>query len=140
MKEDQTVINGTDFTMSPPVIDRPSSPERIGFEPERKGFEPERKGYEKAPSQLEPLFPKTETEAYRSDWHGIQGDFVDDPKRAVEQADRLVATLIQRLESQFANERKGLEEGWSKNGDASTEDLRLAFRKYRAFFDRLLSL
>ncbi len=77
MKEDQPVIKGTDFTMSPPVIDRPSSPER--------GFQ--------NPSQLEPLFPRIETETYRSDWHGVQGDFVDDPKRAVERADNLVATV-----------------------------------------------
>jgi hypothetical protein len=126
MKEDQPVIEGTGFTMNPAVVDRPSSPER--------------EGAGRVPSQLEPLFPRIETEAYRSDWHGIQGNFVDDPKRAVEQADKLVATTIQRLASQFTTQRKLLEEGWSKNGDASTEDLRQALRRYRAFFDRLLSL
>jgi len=126
MNENQSGIKGADFTMNPPIVDRPSSPERANLQ--------------KAPTQLDALFPTVETEAYRSNWHGIQGDFVDDPKRAVQQADQLVATVIQRLESQFANERKRLEEGWSKNGDASTEDLRQALRRYRAFFDRLLSL
>ncbi len=126
MNENQPGIKGADFTMNPAVVDRPTSPERTNLQ--------------KAPAQLDALFPKVETEAYRSNWHGIQGDFVDDPKRAVQQADQLVATVIQKLETQFATERKRLEEGWSKNGDASTEDLRQALRRYRAFFDRLLSL
>jgi hypothetical protein len=64
---------------------------------------------------------------------------VDEPRRAVEDADNLVATTMSRLAEVFADERKKLEGQWDK-GDISTEDLRLLLQKYRSFFNRLLSL
>ena len=88
----------------------------------------------------EPLFPGNETEQFRSRWHDIQGDFVDEPRRAVEQADQLVASVIQRLAQVFADERSRMEHEWSQGQDVSTEDLRQALRRYRSFFDRLLSV
>jgi hypothetical protein len=65
--------------------------------------------------------------------------FVDEPRRAVEQADALVADLMQRLASVFSDERKSLEGQWDRGDDVSTEDLRVALQRYRSFFDRLLS-
>jgi hypothetical protein len=47
---------------------------------------------------------------------------------------------MDRLAKSFAQERTQLESQWSGGGDASTEDLRVAIRKYRSFFDRLLSV
>src|SRR5712672_2997695 len=88
----------------------------------------------------EPLFPGEESERFRSSWHDIQGSFVDEPRHAVEKADELVATVIQRLAAVFANERNTLEAAWEKGNDVSTEDLRQALRRYRSFFDRLLSV
>ena len=38
----------------------------------------------------------------------------------------------------FANERAALEHQWAEGADVSTEDLRVALRRYRSFFDRLL--
>jgi len=76
----------------------------------------------------------------RHQWDGIQGGFVDEPRRAVEQADALVASTIKRLADMFASERAKLEGQWDKGGDASTEDLRMAFQRYRSFFYRLLSI
>lgn len=38
------------------------------------------------------------------------------------------------------NEREALESQWDGGEDISTEDLRQGLRRYRAFFDRLLSL
>jgi len=86
------------------------------------------------------LFPGNETENFRSRWHDVQGAFVDEPKHAVEQADQLVASVIQRLTEVFAEERNKMEREWSKGQDVSTEDLRQALRRYRSFFDRLLSV
>jgi len=40
----------------------------------------------------------------------------------------------------FAKERSNLEATWSRGGEVSTEDLRQALRRYRSFFDRLLSI
>jgi hypothetical protein len=87
-----------------------------------------------------PLFVSQEAEDFRHRWNDIQTGFVDEPRQAVERADELVASAIKRLAEIFAKERSALEEQWARGGDASTEDLRLALRRYRAFFDRLLSV
>jgi len=87
-----------------------------------------------------PLFAERETEDLRSQWNEIQANFVDEPRKSVEAADGLVASAIQRLAESFASERSNLEDQWARGGDASTEDLRLALRRYRSFFDRLLSV
>ena len=86
-----------------------------------------------------PLFPDRDLEALRSEWLGIQGRFVDEPRASVEAADHLVASTVQRLAESFARVRDTLEKQWGE-GDVSTEDLRQALRRYRSFFDRLLSV
>jgi len=58
----------------------------------------------------------------------------------VQEADSLVATAMKRLAEQFALERSTLEGQWDRGGDVSTEDLRIALRRYRSFFGRLLSV
>ena len=87
-----------------------------------------------------PLFSGSDAEGFRSRWTEIQGGFVDDPRSSVERADGLVAEVIKNLADAFATERGGLEQRWQQGGDPSTEDLRVALRRYRTFFDRLLSV
>ena len=87
-----------------------------------------------------PLFAANDTQDFRSRWEKIQIGFVDEPRKAVEQADELVASTIKRLAEMFAGERQKLEAEWDKNDNVSTEDLRIALRRYRSFFDRLLSV
>ena len=72
-------------------------------------------------------------------WREIQTGFVDEPRRAVEEADALVADLMQRLAESFSRERQALEGQWDRGDDVSTEDLRVALQRYRSFFDRLLA-
>jgi hypothetical protein len=72
-------------------------------------------------------------------WKDIQAEFVDEPEQAVQQADALVAELMQRLAAMFAAERTGLEKRWAGGGQVSTEDLRQGLRRYRSFFERLLA-
>jgi hypothetical protein len=93
-----------------------------------------------SPNSHPALFPQNEGEDFRSRWHDVQSRFVDEPRHAVEEADQLVAAVISRLAEVFAGERDGLEREWSKGQDVSTEDLRQALRRYRSFFDRLLSM
>jgi hypothetical protein len=88
----------------------------------------------------EPLFPPQETQQLRDRWHSIQAGFVDEPRKAVEDADSLVAATMKRLAEIFASERDRLESQWDRGDDVSTEDLRVALRRYRSFFDRLLSM
>ena len=87
-----------------------------------------------------PLFPANELEELRSRWSGVQTAFVDEPRRAVEQADGLVASAMKRLAEVFAEERSKLEQQWDGGGNVSTEDLRIALQRYRSFFHRLLSI
>jgi len=87
-----------------------------------------------------PLFEQGALEDFRSRWGAIQTGFVDNPGGAVKQADELVAAVMTRLAEVFADERANLEHAWAKGDDVSTEDLRVALRRYRSFFDRLLSV
>ena len=87
----------------------------------------------------EPLLPSKDGDRFKSRWHEIQASFVDEPQRSVEQADALVADLMQRLAATFSEERDRLEAQWANGDDVSTEDLRVALTRYRSFFDRLLS-
>jgi hypothetical protein len=72
-------------------------------------------------------------------WKDIQAEFVDEPEQAVQEADALVAELMQRLAAMFANERAGLEKRLAGDQQVSTEDLRQGLRRYRSFFERLLA-
>jgi hypothetical protein len=87
-----------------------------------------------------PLFAGTEANELRSRWDAIQVGFVDEPRGAVEQADNLVAGTMKRLAEVFSAERSKLEGQWDQGENVSTEDLRLALRRYRSFFARLLAI
>jgi hypothetical protein len=87
----------------------------------------------------QPLLPGDEGERFTTRWREIQAGFVDEPRRSVEQADTLVADLMQQLATSFSSERERLEAQWDGGDDVSTEDLRVALTRYRSFFDRLLS-
>jgi hypothetical protein len=86
------------------------------------------------------LFPNNELDDLRSRWSTVQNAFVDEPRRAVEQADGLVASAMKRLAEVFAEERSKLEKQWDRGDNVSTEDLRIALQRYRSFFHRLLSI
>ena len=86
------------------------------------------------------LLDKDKAEEFRSRWQEIQTSFVDDPHRSVENADDLVANVMDSISEAFADERTYLEGQWNQGMQASTEDLRLAITRYRSFFNRLLSL
>jgi hypothetical protein len=102
--------------------------------------EPETLDKAAAISKPMPLFSESEMGDFRTQWSKVQTGFVDEPRRTVEDADKLVAAVMQRLAEGFANERSGLEKQWDRGDDVSTEDLRVALQRYRSFFDRLLKL
>jgi hypothetical protein len=102
--------------------------------------EPETLDRAAAVSEPTPLFSESEMGDFRSQWSKLQTGFVDEPRRTVEDADKLVAAVTQRLAEGFANERSGLEKQWDRGDNVSTEELRIALQRYRSFFDRLLEL
>jgi hypothetical protein len=99
------------------------------------GLKPGRSG---SPSVA--LLGSREARDLRTRWSEVQIGFVDEPRQAVEQADALVAEVMQRLAEVFSSERAELERQWSQGDDVSTEDLRVALQRYRSFFDRLLTV
>ena len=114
------------------IVDSANSPDELPTDkpspdaPAARGADEER---------LASLFTEEAAAAFRSRWNVVQQGFVDDPQNAVRQGDELVAQVIKSLAETFATQRTALE------GDrVSTEDLRLALRRYRSFFERLLSI
>jgi hypothetical protein len=80
-----------------------------------------------------------EQERFAARWQEIQAGFVDEPRRAVQDADALVVDMMDRLARMLASEREQLELPGEK-GEVSTEDLRQGLRRYRALFERLLAV
>ena len=114
--------------------ERASSDDPTNVEGERPaGAEPS------GDEQPEPLLGNEDTESFQARWREIQVRFVDEPRDSVKDADGLVAELMQRLAGSFSEERNRLEGEWERGSEVSTEDLRVALKHYRSFFNRLLS-
>lgn len=88
----------------------------------------------------ERMLPPSEAADFRRRWESIQTSFIDSPKESVEEADRLVADLSDRIATGFRAQRTELESRWHRGEKISTEALRQSLQRYRDFFDRLLKL
>jgi hypothetical protein len=89
--------------------------------------------------ERERLIPQERTDEYTARWDTLKGGFVDEPRQAVAAADQLVQELLDELQEVFRTQRQGLEQGLDAD-QTSTEDLRVALRRYRSLFDRMLSV
>jgi hypothetical protein len=87
----------------------------------------------------EPLVAPAEAVDFKARWDVIQQGFVDDPRSAVTDADKLVSDVLERLSATFDEQHRTLEGQWS-DGEPDTEALRSALQRYRAFFERLLTI
>ncbi|MFE2972236.1 hypothetical protein ACFXKC_53560 [Streptomyces sp. NPDC059340] len=101
---------------------------------QRQATAPGAPAEDEAPQLLTP----EDEEGFRLRWQEVQNRFLDDPRDAVHTADALVADVMQKLAATFADHKQELEGQWSRGEQANTEDLRLALRHYRSFFNRLL--
>jgi hypothetical protein len=90
-------------------------------------------------NDLVPLFPTELAEEFRGNWDAVQIGFVDDPRQAVQKADELVNQVLHSLSESFSGERSRVEAQLAQ-ADPTTEDLRMALRRYRSFLHRLLAL
>jgi hypothetical protein len=86
------------------------------------------------------LFGERDLSELRSRWNDVQAAFVDDPRACVQKADSLVSSAVEQLTASFGQTRSRLEDQWSRGEEASTEDLRIALKHYRDFFDRILAV
>ena len=146
--EAESTASAPDVQAPPPLVetsrerserDERSAPTASEEPPEsrRSTVEAEERGVDTGAS--EPLLPFESSVDFQRRWEGVQTRFVDEPRGAVEDADGLVAELMQQLAEGFAQERELLEAQWGRGEDISTEDLRVALQRYRSFFQRLLS-
>jgi uncharacterized protein involved in copper resistance len=137
-----STVNETDEAQPRSAGQQPGVP-RASQNPPPPSAAPRSQSPQSASSQAGPqdthLFDEEELRDFRARWDQVQTSFVDEPRHAVEQADALVGTVVKRIADQFADERRKMEEQWGRGQNVSTEDLRQGFRRYRAFFDRLLS-
>ena len=85
------------------------------------------------------LFGRDAVDGLRARWIELQAAFVDEPRSAVQQADQLVAEVMQTMTSALSASKQQLEGQWQREGAADTEDLRQAMRQYRSFFNKLLN-
>ncbi|OLC53068.1 MAG: hypothetical protein AUH85_14985 [Chloroflexi bacterium 13_1_40CM_4_68_4] len=77
---------------------------------------------------------------FRTRWSRVQESFVDDPRRSIEQAGMVVQDVIRELGAASAKEKSELERRVASGEAVSTEELRVALRRYKSFFERLLTL
>ena len=89
-------------------------------------------------TQRTPLIEPERAECYNSRWKQLKGDFVDDPRGAVQGANELSGEALDELEERFRRRRSDLEQGLDSE-QTTTEDLRQALILHRSFFDHLLS-
>jgi FtsZ-interacting cell division protein ZipA len=101
--------------------------------------------------------PEPERESYAQQWAAVQRQFVDDPKAAVNQADRLVTNVMNARGypmSEFNQRADDISVNYPNavgnyraahdivvrhgKGQSSTEDLRKAMVHFRSLFDELL--
>jgi hypothetical protein len=141
-----TVPQDTQRVAAPPPTDQPvgqreAVADQVRTEPQPAGATAELAGTGAGAVTAEqptPLFNGEQVRQYRGRWTQLQVAFVDEPRRAVQQADELVAEVMQTLAATFAENKRQLESQWRREGQADTEELRLALRRYRTFFDQLL--
>jgi hypothetical protein len=120
--------------------DRPAKPtQAVSMQYQDAEAAPPSTGASASASNGGSLLPADMDATFQRRWKEIQTRFVDEPRGAVEDADGLVANLMQQLAEGFAKERERLEAQWGRGEDISTEDLRVALQRYRTFFQRLLS-
>ncbi|MEW6472176.1 MAG: hypothetical protein AB1679_07890 [Actinomycetota bacterium] len=86
------------------------------------------------------LFTAEEQKGFTRRWTDVQTRFVDDPREAVAAADDLVGEVMAGIDSRLARRCSALGQQWAGDDEPDTEDLRLALQRYRAFFQRLLSI
>jgi hypothetical protein len=123
-------------------IASPGATEYDGAQSEAQPQDPGREASSDFDEEAEPhaqLLEGEQMQSVVSRWNEIQANFVDEPRSAVQDADALVADLMQRLARMFAAERNQLESRWASGEEVSTEDLRQGLQRYRSFFERLLA-
>jgi hypothetical protein len=76
---------------------------------------------------------------FRSQWHEVKAEFVDDPVAALTRAHDLLTEAVNELTESLLAERDQLDP-LDGRANPDTESMRMAMRGYREFLDRILAL
>jgi len=85
----------------------------------------------------EPLVASESAEAFLERWSEVQTGFIEDPHKAVSEADALLTEVITAYQ-QAVEQRRARISGAQADGGADTEELRLALLEYRGLLTELL--
>jgi hypothetical protein len=78
-------------------------------------------------------------ERFRTEWHEVKADFVDDPVAALTRAHDLITEAVDDLSEALLAERDQLDP-LRTTSTPDTESMRMAMRGYHEFLDRILAL
>lgn len=85
----------------------------------------------------DPLLASESAEAFMGRWSEVQTSFIEDPHKAVTEADALITEVITAYQ-QALDQRRARISGAQADGGADTEELRLALLEYRGLLTELL--
>ena len=108
------------------------NPEVMGRNEPRPVEHPQRIDAPPAPGQMD-LWP--EMTEYRQRFDALQSEFIEEPRDAVEKAERLMEEAIDRMAKAMRDQMQTIHRDVDGNGD--TEHLRLAMRSYRMMIDSI---
>ncbi len=128
-------------TDAEPVVTAGTSPISLGGPAEVPDANPPAAGQAAGGSQTANGQPSDAADAAQSEanWPEIQSLFVDDPRRAVEQAAQVAGAALTALSTAARNREQSLRDGW-QSGQPGTEDLRTTLQDYRELARRLSTL
>lgn len=128
--------------MTRPPTRRPEEAEQPAMrveEAEQRVQETPTRPIERKVEGRETFFAPEQREQFSSRWKDIQIEFLGNPRQSAEDADRLIGEMVQSLNKQLTDECSKMEQEM-RQGQPSTEDLRLSLGRYQSFFDRLISI
>lgn len=88
-----------------------------------------------------PLVPKGDQDELALRMRHAVTDFVENPRRAVEEAESTFDEIVAGLTEALAERRRALRAGWrEQDTEAQTEELRVALQHYRDISEQLLKI
>lgn len=89
----------------------------------------------------DPLMPVSERDKLHDRLQQAVNGFVDGPRHAVEEADRVFEETVTRVTDSLSERHGSIRTAWKgQDHEAETEDMRVALRTYREVTERLLEL
>lgn len=76
----------------------------------------------------------------KASWDSIQVEFVDEPRKSVEEAEALLVKTLEMVDNALKAEHSSLTEHFINHDDVSTEELRVTLQSYRKLLNRIFAL